>query len=209
MSSTAAADGAAAPSSELVRLQGRVAAAPQSFEDWTALVSECERSKDVALVRQAIDGLLQQFPLCFGYWQRLAKLELAQAQAQPAVADAAPNAGAVSVADAQQAAFKVLEAGLQAIPHSYELWTFYVTELMKTDATPEHIRRSVKPFCSPSFCHVYAMPARASDGGCSHLVSASCVDPPRASIAFRDAQPSRAFPAGPCRASVSHGVTAG
>jgi hypothetical protein len=122
-----------APTSELQRLQARVSEYPQEFESWTALVSETEKTKDVPAIRSITYALLEQFPLCFGYWQRLAKLELAQAAA-----------GNVALADAQKAAFTALEAGLQAIPHSHELWTFYVTELMKSaDTPPEHIRRSV------------------------------------------------------------------
>jgi len=120
---------AAAASPELTRLQARVASHPQEFEAWTALVSEAERLKDVPLVRQVTNGLLQQFPLCFGYWQRLAKLELAQG-----------TSGATTPALAAQAAFAVLEAGLQAIPHSHELWTFYTSEMMKADTPPEHTR---------------------------------------------------------------------
>lgn len=114
------------PSAELVRLQSRVSTHPQDFDAWVALVGEAERGRDTPTVRAATNGLLEQFPLCFGYWQRLAKLESSES-------------GAVS-ADAA-----TIERGLVAIPHSHELWTFYVTETMKNEqANPEDVRRSVR-----------------------------------------------------------------
>jgi len=90
---------------------------------------------DASVTRAATLGLLAQFPLCFGYWQRVAKLEMAQTAAGVAPTEAAKNM------------YARLEAGLRAIPHSHELWTFYVTELLKNEAvaptmTPEEIRRS-------------------------------------------------------------------
>jgi len=129
-----AAAAASAPSttSDLARLQSRVSEYPGEFEAWTALVSETEKSKDVPAIRSATYALLEQFPLCFGYWTRLAKLELAQVSA------------GVPLAECQKAAFTVLETGLTSIPHSHELWTFYVTELMKNNDQPvEQVRRSV------------------------------------------------------------------
>lgn len=115
------------PSAELVRLQARVASHPQDFDAWCALVVEAERvtPKDAHLIRESISGLLKEFPLCFGYWQRLARHE--------AATNNAPYADVATI-----------ERGLDAVPHSHELWTFYVTELMKNDqANPDDVRRSV------------------------------------------------------------------
>lgn len=140
---SSAASSAAAPISELDRLRARIAAAPQDFDAWVALVAEAEHQtpRDVALIRTATEGLLAQFPLCFGYWQRLAKLELSMGVA------ASPSApAAMPLVDAQRAAFARVEQGLLAIPHSNELWTFLVSEMMKAidsgAVTPEEIRRS-------------------------------------------------------------------
>lgn len=140
---SSAAASTSAPVSELDRLRARVATAPQDFDAWVALVAEAERQtpRDVALIRTCTEGLLAQFPLCFGYWQRLAKLELSLGTAtSPSVPAAMP------LVDAQRAAFARVEQGLQAIPHSNELWTFLVSQMMLAlesgAVTPEEIRRS-------------------------------------------------------------------
>ena len=131
----AAAAAAAAPApapaaADLVRLQRRVADAPQDFDAHVSLVAETEKQKQPAAIRSAIRSLLEQFPLCFGYWQRLAKMELTASDA-------------ASPAAAQSSAFAVLEEGLRAVPHSHELWTFYVQEMTKSQlCTPDEIRRS-------------------------------------------------------------------
>jgi hypothetical protein len=128
MSDAAAAAGSvdpSAPSPELARLQARVASHPQDFDAWCALVVEAERLKEPQVIRESITGLLKEFPLCFGYWQRLAKHE-------------------ASITNAIHADAATIERGLEAVPHSHELWTYYVTELMKNEqANADDIRRSV------------------------------------------------------------------
>jgi hypothetical protein len=118
---------------ELQRLESKVASAPQDFDSWTALVSEAQKTADPVRIRDALNGLLAQFPLCYGYWQQLAKLEAEQ------------SAAGVPAAEALKNSYAVFERGVAAIPHGHELWTTYVTEIMKNDQlTPEEVRRSVK-----------------------------------------------------------------
>jgi hypothetical protein len=114
------------PPTELTRLQTRVAEAPQDFDAWTSLVTQAEATKDAQIIRTAIEGLLTQFPLCYGYWQRLAKHE-----------------NAVKATPSASADFATLEHGVEAISHSHELWTFYAMEAMKQEPpNVELIRRS-------------------------------------------------------------------
>lgn len=116
------------PATELTRLQARVASHPADFDAWCALVTQAEASKDNQIIRDSLNGLLAQFPLCYGYWQRLAKHE-----------------NLVRPTPGPSADFATLERGVTAIPHSHELWTFYGSEAMKDEtAKPEDIRRSDK-----------------------------------------------------------------
>lgn len=122
---TTAAAASPTASAALSTLESRVATAPQDFDAWCALVAEAEKTNDLSRMRVALNGLLAQFPLCFGYWSRLAKHEAAGGSAE-----------------ALAASYATFERGLEAIPHSHELWTMYVTELMKNEAKPvEEIRR--------------------------------------------------------------------
>jgi len=109
---------------ELARLQSRVAAAPQDFDAWVSLVAEAEKTRDADLIRTSTRGLLEEFPLCFGYWQRLAKFE-----------------ASLGDDEASERCYRVCEEGLEAIPHSHELWTFYAGEMMKNEnKKPDEIR---------------------------------------------------------------------
>jgi pre-mRNA-processing factor 39 len=88
---------------------------PRNFELWTGLVTACEALDNLDKIKQAILALLEQFPLCFGYWKRLAtRLH---------------KHGLV------EEAFSVFESGVQATPHSHQLWTAYLDIVSKLGNT--------------------------------------------------------------------------
>jgi len=96
--------------SSLQQLWLQVQAKPD-FESLVKLVNEAEKTGDITEMRKAFSALLAEFPLCFGYWQKWSNQELK--------------------AD-EKKAFEVLEQGVQATPHSHELWHFYA------DLTSKH-----------------------------------------------------------------------
>jgi pre-mRNA-processing factor 39 len=83
----------------------------KNFDKWTQLVTAVEQLDDLDQIQDAILGLVKEFPLCFGYWKRLAmRLQ---------------KAGLV------EKAFAILENGVHATPHSHQLWTHYCSETAK------------------------------------------------------------------------------
>lgn len=151
---TAPADGVSAPSpSPLEALQSRLETNQYDFEAHCEIVTEYEKLKDYPSVLSSLRSLLSHFPLCFGYWQRLARhqaasllINLPANDEGQAYATQAQGAGApvinIHTQESVDALSGVMEEGLLAIPHSHELWTFWVTELTKfKQAEPENIRR--------------------------------------------------------------------
>jgi len=110
-SSSSSASSASANASSLQQLWLQVQAKPD-FDSLVKLVGEVEKTGDISEMRKAFSALLNEFPLCFGYWQKWSNQELK--------------------AGDQKKAFDVLEQGVQATPHSHELWQFYA------DLTSKH-----------------------------------------------------------------------
>ena len=54
---------------------------PSDFAAWTALVIESEKSASPEALCKALEGLLAEWPLCYGYWARLADHEMRDAKA--------------------------------------------------------------------------------------------------------------------------------
>ena len=66
------------------------------------------------------DGLLSEFPLCYGYWKKYADAEAKYTSPEWAV--------------------NVYERGAAAVPYSPDLWGYYCTYKQKIGGTPEEIR---------------------------------------------------------------------
>ena len=112
--------GAAAQSSEQENpLWTTVKAAPWDFDSWAALISVLERAVDTAALREAYEGLLTEFPLCYAYWEKYARME-----------------GREHGKDAQNTIF---DRGVAAVP-CVELWSMYCTAMVEAmtgdDGTP-------------------------------------------------------------------------
>eukprot|EP01066_Platyproteum_vivax_P016141 Platyproteum_vivax@DN7031_c0_g1_i1.p1 len=60
---------------ELEILKNDVKKQPTDFEKWMKLLKLTEQGGDAAEIRHAYHQFLLEFPLCFGYWKRLAVLE--------------------------------------------------------------------------------------------------------------------------------------
>jgi len=82
---------------------------PHDFDGWVALVKIVEQKDDLVKIRRTLRGLLKEFPLCFGYWKRLASHE--------------KRYGDIELS------FLVLEEGVKAVPFAHQLWRHYGMEL--------------------------------------------------------------------------------
>lgn len=76
---------------------------------------------DLEKIRQVYDGLLAEFPLCYGYWRKYAEAE-----------------GRLGSADW---AVNVYDRGIAAVPYSPDLWGFYCAYKQKIGAGPDEIRQ--------------------------------------------------------------------
>jgi len=92
---------------------------PSNFEAWVALVGTAEKLDKIEEIRKALSALLDEYPLCFGYWKRWAGHEQRVNQ--------------------QDKCFQVLESGVKATPLSYRLWLHYC-ELIASKNDPEQTR---------------------------------------------------------------------
>ncbi len=81
---------------------------------------------DISSIREAYDGFLAEFPLCYVYWKRYADHEAAAGSAQDKVSE-------------------VYERSVEAFPHSVDLWTYYCTYLAERLADPTLVRRFALP----------------------------------------------------------------
>jgi len=93
--------------------------------DFAALLTRVteleETATGAAPLRAALDALLAQFPLCFGYWKRLAELELAH--------------------DSEAAAVCVYERAAVPCAHSVDMWTLYCAHAVRHWAgRPDRVR---------------------------------------------------------------------
>ena len=92
------------------------------FASLTARVAAAEgeaRTSPDAL-RQALSELLTEWPLCFGYWKRLADHELAHS--------------------GEARAREVYEQAVGLCTHSVELWSLYAAHAAKHWGVPEKVR---------------------------------------------------------------------
>ena len=81
-----------------------------------ALVSMLERGGDSSAIRQGYEGLLAEFPLCYGYWEKFARLEGRE--------------------HGKEAQAQVFDRGVLAV-QCVELWNMYCTAMLETVAVPE------------------------------------------------------------------------
>lgn len=79
---------------------------------------------DLSSIRAALSGLVNEFPLCFGYWQRWANHEKTLGN---------------STEQALQQSKQVIEKALNATPHSHEIWTFAATEYLNSPDFQQNI----------------------------------------------------------------------
>ena len=83
---------------------------------------------DPVLTSQALEALLAEWPLCYGYWKKLA--------------DAAAAVAAAAGGDAASAAAAVYERGLAAgLAASPDLWLPYAARLVADGASDDAVRR--------------------------------------------------------------------
>ena len=91
--------------------------------DYAALVQEVHEAEGAQLpdrIRTALDSLLDEYPLCFGYWKRLADFEVAQ--------------GSVDRAN------QVFERALVLGNYCVELWAFYGAHAVAHWQRPDEVR---------------------------------------------------------------------
>ena len=91
--------------------------------DWAALVRdlhEAELSRDAERMRSSYGRLLGEFPLCYGYWKRLADFEVSQG----------------SVEQANQ----VFERAIVLGSYCVELWAFYGAHAVAHWSRPDDVR---------------------------------------------------------------------
>jgi len=106
-------------------------------------------------IRASLRGLLNQFPLMFGYWQRFARFERSTTAALELQSNQSSEDEIQSKLRSQSR--NVLEEGLRAIPHSHELWSLLAAEMLESfklgEQNIEQVRRSVITFAFFMACH--------------------------------------------------------
>ena len=75
MAAAYAAPAAPEPVSEEQRLRSALQANPSDFESHTSLLSIVEKAGDAAKLRQELNNFLKEYPLCYGFWKKLADAE--------------------------------------------------------------------------------------------------------------------------------------
>jgi pre-mRNA-processing factor 39 len=98
---------------------------PMASASFVALVTRVveleETSTATGPLREALQALLSRFPLCFGYWKRLAELELAH--------------------ESETAAVAVYERAVVPLAFSVDMWSLYVGHAARHWlAQPERVR---------------------------------------------------------------------
>ncbi|KAF2405536.1 hypothetical protein EJ06DRAFT_526055 [Trichodelitschia bisporula] len=112
---------------ELKKLNAEVAANPDEYEPWNALINAIEGLENgltrnsspqaISAMREVYDRMLAKFPLFFVFWKRYADLEFFIA--------------------GTEAAEMVYERGVACIRNSVDLWTSYCDFKVKTCHDPE------------------------------------------------------------------------
>lgn len=69
------------------------------------------------------DGLLAEFPLCFGYWRKYADAEHKLSSPEWAI--------------------NVFDRGVAAVPYSADLWGYYCNYKQKLGVGPDELRQCV------------------------------------------------------------------
>jgi hypothetical protein len=82
---------------------------PWEFDNWMALVPTLEKAGDSSTMREGYEGLLKEFPLCYGYWEKYARLELKE--------------------KGKPAQISIFDRGVAAVP-CVELWGLYCTAMV-------------------------------------------------------------------------------
>ena len=82
---------------------------PWEFDCWMALVPTLEKAGDASAIREGYEGLLKEFPLCYGYWEKYARLELKE--------------------NGKPAQIGIFDRGVAAVP-CVELWGLYCNAMV-------------------------------------------------------------------------------
>ncbi|XP_057705681.1 pre-mRNA-processing factor 39 [Corythoichthys intestinalis] len=85
---------------------------PHDFTSWTDLLQYCEQEGHMAASQRALMAFLNRYPLCYGYWKKIADLERR--------------------AGNNDKAAELCVQGLQSIPLSVDLWIHYINLLLGT-----------------------------------------------------------------------------
>ena len=109
------------------------AANDPSFDVFVALASAAEKSGDAAEVDRALELLLRRFPLCYGYWKKLAEAKAKLAAAKGGEGGGGPAASAAAAALAEASA--VFERGLAHVGSTPELWLSFATKLISSSSS--------------------------------------------------------------------------
>ena len=83
---------------------------PHEFDCWMALVPTLEKAGQASAIREGYEGLLKEFPLCYGYWEKYARLELKES--------------------GKAAQLGIFDRGVTAV-NCVELWVLYCTAAME------------------------------------------------------------------------------
>lgn len=102
------------------RLWNTVRSDPEDFKSWMDLAKTAEIRNNIEEVRAVFSQLLQEYPLCFGYWRKWKNKE-------------------VEHGDVAQA-FQVLSNAIQSAPFVHELWTEYCKFSIEQRVDPSFIR---------------------------------------------------------------------
>ncbi|XP_077588398.1 pre-mRNA-processing factor 39 [Stigmatopora nigra] len=85
---------------------------PQDFTSWTDLLQYCEQEGHMGASQRSLMAFLNRYPLCYGYWKKIADLERR--------------------AGNNNKAAELCVQGLQSIPLSVDLWIHYINLLLGT-----------------------------------------------------------------------------
>ncbi|KAG7401790.1 PRP39 pre-mRNA processing factor 39 [Phytophthora boehmeriae] len=123
------------------KLQETVEKNPLDFNSWVSLLSlvQTETTTPRETVEATYDRFLEEFPLCFGYWNKYAQYEYSLTS--KTLAD-----GSGPVADAKEARSKareVYERGVVAVKHSVDMWMKYCEFLIHTLHCPADETRPI------------------------------------------------------------------
>ncbi|KAF4321312.1 hypothetical protein BBO99_00001514 [Phytophthora kernoviae] len=129
------ADAAGAPTvatdkTPLEKLQETVEKNPLDFNSWVSLLAhvQSETTTPRETVEATYDQFLEEFPLCFGYWNKYAQYEYSLSS-KTALDGSGPLADSK---EAKNNAREVYERGVVAVKHSVDMWMKYCEFLIHT-----------------------------------------------------------------------------